>query len=157
MRRLKQTMILILTALNCAALVSAQPNKSPVSAVPPADQKKIVFTLVNNFAKKSPNPNGTMFLAYYDPQKKAWQKSSQRADFDGRCSFLVPNGSAGESYTFLYGTAQDKLDKLIKAVSDGKGLAWRIPPGKQESLEFLTDGTIYSNVKGNVQMWSIRR
>jgi len=38
-------------------------------------------------------------------------------------------------------------------ISDGKGAAWRIPPGSQQDLELLIDGRIQSNTKGSVQMW----
>jgi len=145
-------MMLIVTALASATAASAE------AATPPgAAQKTIGFTLVSDFDKKVPRANTAIFFAYYDPKKGEWQKSSQRTDSSGRCSFLVPGGEQGESYTFLYATAQDEMDKAIKKVSDGKRVAWRIPPGEQQDLELLIDGRRVSNTKGSVQMWSIRR
>ena len=121
------------------------------------DQKAIGFTLVSDFDKKAPRSDAVIFFAYYDPEKGQWEKSSQRTDSSGRCSFMVPGGEQGESYTFLYATGQGKMDKAIKDASDGKRFAWRIPPGEQQELELLTDGERASNTKGSVQMWSIRK
>jgi hypothetical protein len=155
MRRLKHTMMLIVTALGCAALVSAKPGGSRATDQEP-DQKTIRFTLVDDLEEKSPKPNATIFFAFYDREKSEWQRSSQQTDSAGKCSFLVPSGDDGESYTFLFATAQDELDKAIRDASVGRRLGWRIPPGEQEDLELLTDGTSQSNTKGAVQMWGIR-
>lgn len=152
MRRVKYAVMLIVTALASAAAASAE------AATPPgAAQKTIRFTLVSDFDKKVPRANAAIFFAYYDPAKREWQKTSQRTDSSGRCSFLVPSGEQGESYTFLYATTQDEMDKAIEEVSDDKRLAWRIPPGEQQDLELLIDGRHQSNTKGDVQMWGIRR
>ena len=123
-----------------------------------AAQKKIGFTLVSDFDKKVPKANTAIFFAYYDPKKGKWERSSLRTDSNGRCSFMVPGGEQGESYTFLYATVQDEMDKAIKEVSDDKRSGWRIPPGDQQDLELLIDdGKRVSNTRGLVQMWGIRR
>jgi hypothetical protein len=156
MKGLKGSVVLVVTILSCAALASAQtPRQDSVS--PRAEQKRIGFTLVKNVGKKSPTANATIFFAYYDPGRSDWQKSSRRTDARGKCSFLVPKGKGGESYTFLFATAQDALADAIRNANGGEGMAWRIPPGEQEDLELLTDGTSQSNTKGSVQMWSLGR
>ncbi len=154
MRRLKYTMMAIVTALGCAAVVSARPG-GPLPAGSQAVQIRIGFTFVGDFEKKAPKPNSTIFFAYYDLVKSEWEKSSRQTDGGGKCSFLVPRGDAGESYPFLYATAQDELDKATKDASEGARRVWRVPPGEQEDLELLTDGTHLSNTKGTIQMWRI--
>jgi hypothetical protein len=150
MQRVKYAMMLIVTALACVTGASTE------AATPPGGgQKTIGFTLVSDFNKKAPEVNAAIFFAYYDPNKREWQKSSQRTDSRGRRSFTVPSGKQGESYTFLYAIAQDELDKAIKEVNDDKRAAWRIPPGEQAELELLIDGRNQSNTRGSVQMWGI--
>lgn len=119
-----------------------------------SDQKTIGFTFVNNLEKKVPKADAAIFFAYWDPKKGEWEKSSKQTDSGGRCSFLVPAGEKGESYTFVYATERDQIDKAVEEVSKGKRLAWRIPPGKQQELELLVDGRLLSNTKGSIQMWS---
>jgi len=144
-----------------AQAASAQAATPPVAA-----QKTIGVTLVNDIKKKVPIANATIFFAYYDPEKKEWQKSSQQTDSNGRCAFLVPSGAQGESYPFLSAALQDEMDKEIKEASDLEIAVMRIPPpitvgetqiGGQQGVELLIDGKTTFITAGPVQIWAIGR
>jgi len=127
-------MMLVVTGLASVTTASAKEVMPPGAA-----QKTIGLTLVIDFDSKVPRANTAIFFAYYDPKKGEWQKSSQRTDSSGRCSFLVPASDQGGSYPFLYATAQDKMDKAIKEMSDGERRALRIPPEELRDPEIIID------------------
>jgi len=128
-------MMLVVTGLASATTASAK------EVMPPgATQKTVGFTLVVDFDRKFPKANTAFFFAYYDPEKGEWQKSSQRTDSSGRCSFLVPTDDQREgSYPFLYATEQDEMDKAIKEMSDGNRFALRIGSKELKDPEIIID------------------
>ena len=157
------------------AKAAATPSSGPVTpaqaapvqtvAPPAVAQKTIGVTLVNDVEKKVPIANATIFFAYYNPEKKEWQKSSQQSDSSGRAVFPVPGGAEGESYPFLAAASQDKLDKDIGEISALRLTIMRIPPaitvgdkkiGGQQSVELLIDGKTAFIAAGPIQIWDLR-
>jgi hypothetical protein len=142
---------LTMLVVSAMAFAAAPPNGNA--------QKVIGITLVNKVGRKPsvPRPNAAVFLAYYDPVKREWHKSSKQTDANGRCSFLVPSGEEGESYPFLYAVTQSEMDAAVKEASEHRRLVWRIPPGEQQDLELMIDGKQASNTSGSMQLWQVPR
>ena len=123
----------------------------PPTSTPKTDKQiKLIYIKANK-----PTAGQEIWLSYYDENTKTWVTNSATTDQAGTVIFSVPEGAAGESFTFTYAYTEADVKKHTSQIMAGQSMGMRIPPDfSQKSLTLKLFGSDVSVEEGAIQMWN---
>lgn len=129
-------------------------EEPPPEEPPPAQEEAKQITIIY---VEDDNPVSTkeIWLSYYDENDLEWVTEQNITDEEGMATFNVPEGEAGESFTFTFAFSEAQVNEFTQDIEAGKRMGWRIPPDPLQTkltLKVYDDLTV-SIVDGAAQMW----